>query len=125
MREAQIKISDQGLKSQQLYLRLYGLFGHHLPFIQKPKLRSLIPMINLCCCMPVRPGNQPKQQHMGFRKSSTDVCETFWQDKVTNEGLWRRADQEPVETQIMRREWRWLGHILRRTPTATVRQTLR
>jgi len=46
-----------------------------------------------------------------------------WRDKVTNkEPLWRRVGQEPMEMQIIRRKWRWLGHT---TPTKTVPQALR
>ena len=33
-----------------------------------------------------------------------------WPEKVTNEELWQRAGQEPVDQQIQRRKWGWIGH---------------
>ena len=38
---------------------------------------------------------------------------------------WSTAVETAVETQVIRRKWRWLGHNLRKTPTRTVRQALR
>jgi len=36
-----------------------------------------------------------------------------WTDKITNEELWRITTQKPIEIQIKRREWHWIGHTLR------------
>ena len=32
-----------------------------------------------------------------------------WKDKISNENLWKRTNQEPIEMQVKRR-WMWLGH---------------
>jgi hypothetical protein len=37
-----------------------------------------------------------------------------WTDKITNEELWRIAKQKPIEIQIKRRKWNWIGHTLRK-----------
>jgi len=39
---------------------------------------------------------------------------TKWTDEITNEELWRIADQKAIENQIKRRKWNWIGHILRK-----------
>jgi hypothetical protein len=33
-------------------------------------------------------------------------------DKITNEELWRITQQKPIENQIKRRKWIWIGHTL-------------
>ena len=37
-----------------------------------------------------------------------------WPKKISDEDLWRAADQEPVATLITRRKWGWIGHALRK-----------
>jgi hypothetical protein len=37
-----------------------------------------------------------------------------WTDKITNEELWRITHQKPIENQIKRRKWNWIGHTLRK-----------
>jgi hypothetical protein len=37
-----------------------------------------------------------------------------WTDKITNEELWRITQQKPIESQIKRRKWNWIGHTLRK-----------
>ena len=40
----------------------------------------------------------------------------FWPVQISNEELWARAKQKPIELEIRQRKWRWLGHTLRRQP---------
>ena len=47
-----------------------------------------------------------------------------WQDKIRNEELWERADQDSVDKQILRRKWGWIGHTLRNPASSTTRQAL-
>jgi len=37
-----------------------------------------------------------------------------WTDKITNEELRRITKQKPIEIQIKRRKWNWIGHTLRK-----------
>jgi hypothetical protein len=33
-----------------------------------------------------------------------------WPERITNEELWRLAKQDPINMQIRRRKWGWIGH---------------
>ena len=37
-----------------------------------------------------------------------------WTDKKRNEQLWERTGQVPIQTEIGRRRWKWVGHTLRK-----------
>jgi hypothetical protein len=45
-----------------------------------------------------------------------------WTDKITNEELWRITKEKPIEIQIKRRKWNWIGHTLRKE-VATIEKT--
>ena len=45
-----------------------------------------------------------------------------WSDKVSNNTLWTKTNQLPVEIEIKRRKLRWIGHTLRQ-PTSSITQT--
>jgi hypothetical protein len=47
-----------------------------------------------------------------------------WPERITNEELWRLAKQDPIDMQIRRRKWGWIGHTLRKPPSNTTRQAL-
>ncbi|KAK7112952.1 hypothetical protein V1264_012324 [Littorina saxatilis] len=47
-----------------------------------------------------------------------------WTDTICNEELWQRAGQEPVNSQILRRKWGWIGHTLRKPTSSITRQAL-
>jgi hypothetical protein len=47
-----------------------------------------------------------------------------WMDKITNEELWRITLQKPIENQIKRRKWNWIGHTLRKEVGATEKTAL-
>ena len=48
-----------------------------------------------------------------------------WYDRLRNEELWRSTAQEPIVQQIKRREWRWLGHTLKKPADNVTRRRLR
>jgi hypothetical protein len=48
-----------------------------------------------------------------------------WIDKITNEELWRITQQKPIENQIKRRKWNWIGHTLRKETGAKEKTSLR
>jgi len=48
-----------------------------------------------------------------------------WFDKVRNEDLWQRANQDPINIQIKKRKWAWIGHTLRKPPSSITRQALK
>lgn len=47
-----------------------------------------------------------------------------WPDTISNEELWQRTGQQPIDQEILQRRWRWIGHTLRRPTTNTTRQAL-
>ena len=47
-----------------------------------------------------------------------------WPKRICNEDLWKMGVQEPVNQQIRRRKWGWIGHTLRKSTTSTTRQAL-
>ena len=47
-----------------------------------------------------------------------------WTNKITNEELWRITKQKPIEIQIKRRKWNWIGHTLSKEAEATEKTTL-
>ena len=53
------------------------------------------------------------------------ILKISWTDRVTNEMLWELAGEEPIITQISKRKWRWIGHILRKPANNITQQALR
>ena len=52
------------------------------------------------------------------------ILRLHWSDKTTNEELWRRTGQRPIEQELKQRRWRWIGHTLRRPRESISRQAL-
>lgn len=52
------------------------------------------------------------------------IFEIRWPDKISNKELWQKGKQEPIESQIRRRKWGWIGHTLRKPPATITRQAL-
>ena len=42
------------------------------------------------------------------------ILKIHWPETIRNEELWQKTSQRPVEEDIMRRRWRWIGHTLRK-----------
>jgi len=47
-------------------------------------------------------------------KSLRKTLRIFWPDQITNNELWKRTKQPRIDLHIMKREWGWLGHTLRK-----------
>jgi hypothetical protein len=45
-------------------------------------------------------------------KCLRQIMNIKWIDKITNEELWRITQQKPIENQLKRRKWNWIGHTL-------------
>lgn len=48
----------------------------------------------------------------------------YWPDIISNKQLWERCSESPIDQQIKRRKWSWIGHTLRRDPNHIPRQAL-
>ena len=69
-------------------------------------------------------------------KTNTQKLQTFtnrclrnilgirWPDVVSNKQLWDRTRQAPIETEIQKRKWGWIGHTLRKAAANVTRQVL-
>ena len=49
----------------------------------------------------------------------------YWPNKISNEDLLKKAQKQTLTSEIQRRRWRWLGHVLRMPPNAAPRVALR
>jgi len=47
-----------------------------------------------------------------------------WTDKVPNTTLWKMTKQLPIENEIKKRKWRWIGHTLSKPPETITRQAI-
>ena len=48
----------------------------------------------------------------------------FWPVQISNQELWTRTKQKPIELEIRQRKWGWLGHTLHRPPGDTAKAAL-
>ena len=47
-----------------------------------------------------------------------------WTEKISNTTLWKMTKQLPIETEIKKRKWRWIGHTLMKPPNTITRQAI-
>ena len=52
------------------------------------------------------------------------IVGVWWPEITSNERLWQRTCQMPVEQEIRQRRWRWIGHTLRKLVDSITRQAL-
>ena len=52
------------------------------------------------------------------------ILQIHWPERITNEELWRRTSQRPIEEDIKMRKWKWIGHTLRKPKESITRQAL-
>lgn len=52
------------------------------------------------------------------------ILRIFWPEKISNEDLLRRCQQQDMGTIIARRRWQWIGHTLRKDPQSIIRTAL-
>ena len=52
------------------------------------------------------------------------ILKIRWPNKISNEELWHRTKQQPVDQDILQRRWRWIGHTLRKSASNITRQSL-
>ena len=52
--------------------------------------------------------------HVFVNKSLRSILGIRWPEKIRNEDLWQRTGQKPLEFELKRRGWQWIGHTLRK-----------
>ena len=57
-------------------------------------------------------------------KNLRKIMRIFWPAKISNQDLLARCNQDSMEDIIMRRRWKWIGHVIRREPSNITRTAL-
>ncbi|VDO50503.1 unnamed protein product [Schistosoma margrebowiei] len=52
------------------------------------------------------------------------IIRILWPDNISNNLPWTRTNQIPMEEEIKRKRWEWIGHTLRKAPNCVTRQAL-
>ena len=52
------------------------------------------------------------------------ILKVKWDDKIRNEEIWEKTSALPMEEELGRRRWRWIGHALRKPSNSITRQAL-
>ena len=53
-----------------------------------------------------------------------NILSIRWPEIVSNEELWDRTNQAPIDIEIRKRKWGWIGHTLRKPASNITRQAL-
>ena len=65
-----------------------------------------------------------KQVQVFINKWLRQIVGIRWPEKISNNELWERTGQEPIQVNIKKRRWKWIGHTLRKDNNSIVRQVL-
>jgi hypothetical protein len=57
-------------------------------------------------------------------KSLRRILRFFWSNKISNEDLLRQCKQENMATILLRRRWKWIGHVIRKDRNSITRTAL-
>lgn len=68
--------------------------------------------------------NCTQQIQTFVNKGLRRILQVWWPDKISNVELWRRTEHIPIDKEIKKRKWRWIGHTLRKEEMDIVRQAL-
>ena len=52
------------------------------------------------------------------------IVDARWPAKISNADLWEKTRQKPIELEIRKRKWSWIGHTLRRPTSNIAKQAL-
>ncbi|KAH9582494.1 hypothetical protein MS3_00007235 [Schistosoma haematobium] len=52
------------------------------------------------------------------------ILNIHWPDTISNSLLWDRTNQIPADQEIRKRQWKWMGHTLRKSLKCITRQAL-
>ena len=52
------------------------------------------------------------------------ILKIHWLEVISNEELWRRAEEIEISTQIKRRKWNWIGHTLKKRQDTIEREVM-
>ncbi|KAL7723952.1 hypothetical protein ACLKA6_002020 [Drosophila palustris] len=52
------------------------------------------------------------------------ICSVFWPNRISNSDLWQLANEVPIQQQLMKKKWSWIGHALRKPHNSITRTAL-
>jgi hypothetical protein len=52
------------------------------------------------------------------------IINSRWPEVISNHDLWEKTKQKPISTEIQKRKWKWIGHILTKPPSDISRAAL-
>lgn len=52
------------------------------------------------------------------------ILRIYWPETISNVDLWSVSTQKPIDEEVRRRKWNWIGHVLRRSDTNIAKQSL-
>jgi hypothetical protein len=102
-------------KANGVFVQLYPVWRNH-NISKRVKMRISNTNVKsglLYVCETWKTTNQITRRLQIFvNKCLRRVRNIKWIDEITNEELWRITQQTPIESQIKRRKWNWIGHTL-------------
>jgi hypothetical protein len=102
-------------KGNGVFVQLYPVWRNH-NISKGVKIRIFntnVKLVLLYVCETWKTTNQIARRLQTFiNKCLRRIMNIKWNNKITNEELWRITKQEPIEIQIKRRKWNWTGHTL-------------
>jgi len=99
-------------KANGVFVQLYPVWRNlHLSKEVKTRIfNTNIKSLLLYVCETWKTTNQiTRRLHIFVNKCLRRIMNIKWTDKITNEDLWKITHQTPIENQIKRREWNWIG----------------
>ena len=100
------------------------------------RLKFTFPTKSLNCFTGVIELTWVSPHHLGLTKELKQKLQVFinkclgkirrlwWPKRIRNEELWRQEGQRPIEEEIRKRTWRWIGKTLRRPDKQVAKTTL-
>jgi len=99
-------------KANGVFVQLYPVW-RNLHISKEVKIRIFntnVKSVLLYACETWKTTNQIRRRLQIFvNKCLSRIKNIKWTDKITNEDLWRITHQMPIENQIKRRKWNWIG----------------
>jgi len=68
------------------------------------------------------PPSSPSQVFVN--KCLRNIISIRWPNTINNKELWKKTKQQPIETVIRTRKWKWIGHTLRKKDKNVTKQAL-
>jgi hypothetical protein len=124
-RGTQEDVASRIKKADGVFVQLYPVWRNH-NISKRVKIRIFntnVESVLLYACETWKTTNPITRRLQIFvNKCLRRIMNIKWINKITNEELWRITRKKPIENQIKRRKWNWVGHTLRKE-TAAIEKT--